>query len=100
MAQWSWFEKNTLRPLPKPQRKATRFINKCVQFELAGKVGKDNKPTDGVYIDSQSLKITKRGIEGKEIDKLKAADKIKKEEDTMLEYTGGPNHKHIKMAGH
>ncbi len=74
-----------------------RFINKCVQFELAGKVGKDNKPTEGVYIDSQSLKIIKRGVDGKIADKLERTDRIR--EDNR-EHTGGPNHKHIKMAGH
>lgn len=76
-----------------------RFINKCVQFEIAGKVGKDNRPTEGIYIDSQSLKIIKRGKEGKAADKDKAIEDKKNKEDDKG-FTGGPNNKHIRMAGH
>lgn len=76
-----------------------RFINKCIQFELAGKVGKDNKLIEGTYIDSQSLKIVKRGAEGKTVDKSAGAIKSKIEEEDV-DVTGSPNHKHIKMRGY
>jgi len=78
------------------------FINKCIQFEIAPKVGKDNKQHDAIFIDIQSLEIIERGEEGKRIDKKakeieKEIEKEKINEDTV---TGGPNHKHIKMRGH
>jgi len=72
------------------------FINGCIQYELAVHVGKDNKPVDGTYIDSQSLKIISRGNVGKEIDEK---EKRKLDEKTTTK-TGGPNHKHIRLRGH
>lgn len=45
----------------------TEFINGCVQFLVAPKVGKDNKVTDEIGIDEGSLKVIKR-VE-KEIEK-------------------------------
>lgn len=37
----------------------TEFLNGCVQYSVAGKVGKDNKMQDEIGIDSQSLEVMK-----------------------------------------
>jgi len=86
------------------------FINECIQFELATKVGKDNKLAEGTYIDSQSLVIISRGVKGRQVDAIEKAkiQEMKKAEratsemirNKTYEPTGGPNHKHIKMVGH
>ena len=88
----------------------TEFINKCVQWSVTGKVGKDNKMSleNEVGIDAQSLKIVKRGKIGKEVDEdiariLKEERKKNAAKDYPVKIkssgTGGPNTRGIKMRG-
>ena len=63
----------------------TEFINGCVQYAVAGKVGKDNKPAlDGdIGIDSQSLEVVKT-----------------KKKKTIKDESGGPTRVGMKMRGY
>ena len=63
----------------------TEYINGCIQFGVAPKVGKDNTAPEAIEIDSQSLKIIKKGPNHKEPEE---------------ELTGGPNRKSIKQRGY
>ena len=72
----------------------SKFFNGCEQFEVAPKVGKDNRPVDSIGIDIQSLKIVKRGVLGIEIDKINAPIKVK-----LSRSVGGPNQKAIHRRG-
>jgi len=74
------------------------FINDCVQFEVVPKVSKDNKPQDGVFIDTQSLKLVKKGK--KHLDYEKEQREIEKEKNEDIDPPGGPNHKSLNMSGH
>jgi len=59
------------------------FMNGCIQYEVAPRVGKDNKMLDGVFIDAISLKIVK-----------------KKTKPRVKDDNGGPNHSSIRMRGY
>ena len=59
------------------------FINGCIQFEVAGKVDKDNKIPEGTYIDQHSLEVV-----------------TPKKKESEPEDTGGRNHKSIKVRGY
>ena len=72
----------------------SKFFNGCEQFEVAPKVDKDNKVSDSIGIDIQSLKIIKRGKIGLDVDKIKK-DKIKTKQDV-----GGPNRISICKRGY
>jgi hypothetical protein len=61
----------------------TEFMNGCIQYDIIPKVGKDNKPVEGLSIDIINLEVIKR-----------AKPKIEEDE------TGGPNHASIKMRGY
>ena len=63
------------------------FFNKCVQYEVVPKIGKDNKMPDGIFIDVNSLVV---------IGKKKKP--IKKKVDK--EPTGGPMHKSVSIRGY
>ena len=60
----------------------TEFINGCVQYSVAGKVGKDNKYPEEMGIDESSLKVVTR----------KKTKIVKKD-------TGGPSRKACSMKG-
>lgn len=82
----------------------TEFVNKCIQFGVAPKVGKDNKPPEEIGIDSQSLIIVSRGVEGKRIDQIEKS-RIQKTKEKIIESleeepTGGPMTKGLKMRGY
>ena len=62
------------------------FINKCVQFDVAPKVDKDNKVPDSQGIDEGSLKVIEKGP-------------LHSEEEIEGESSGGPNSKGRKMRG-
>ena len=68
------------------------FLNGCIQYSLAPKVGKDNKLQDEICIDSQSLRVVKKGPRHK-------YDKEEEEEDSHIS-TGGPRHKLPKQRGY
>ena len=77
------------------------FINDCVQFEVVPKVGKNNKPIEGVFIDIQSLKLVKKGRKHLDYDKQqRELNKKEKDEEDSEEFTGGPNHKSLNLSGH
>ena len=60
-----------------------QFYNRCVQYAVMPKCGKDNKPEE-LYIDEQSLTLVKNAKKEKEVEEK--------------EFTGGPNHKKIKRG--
>jgi len=60
----------------------TEFINGCVQYEVAPKVGKDNKINDSMGIDEESLLV------------------IKKASNVKSKPTGGPNSISKSMRGY
>ena len=67
------------------------FLNGCIQYEVAPRIGKENKIPDTVFIDEQSLEVVL----------AKKKKKIKKEKtvDPEGDY-GGPNHPGIKLRGY
>ena len=67
-----------------------KFLNGCIQYAVASKVGKDNKMPEENYIDSQSLTIVR---------KMKPKP-VEEEEEDYGEPTGGPNHRNIKQRGY
>ena len=79
----------------------THFVNECIQFGVAPKVGKDNKTPEEIGIDSQSLVIVKRGKKGKEFDAeiLKRKKEAEKDYPRRIESTGGPMTRGLKMRG-
>ncbi len=62
----------------------TEFINGCIQFGVSAKVGKDNKYPEEMDMDSQSLKVIKKGPG---------------HEESEEESTGGPNRISHKQRG-
>lgn len=72
----------------------SKFFNGCEQYDVVPKVDKDNKPTESLGIDIQSLKIVKRGKAGKIVDKDK-----KQEEKEEERFVGGPISKSRKLRG-
>ncbi len=60
----------------------TEYINGCIQVDVAPKVDKDNKLSESLSIDIQSLK------------------RIKKGPKHIKEEVGGPNNKSVKMRGY
>jgi len=83
----------------------TEFINGCIQFAVAPKVGKENKSPEEIGIDAQSLIILSRGERGKEIDNMEK-DRIQEIKEGILESleedepTGGPMTRGLKMRGY
>jgi len=80
----------------------TEFVNKCIQFGVAPKVGKDNKPPEEIGIDSQSLRVVNRGERGKEIDREIAKKRNEEKQSAPTrrrESTGGPMTRGLKMRG-
>lgn len=67
----------------------SEFFNGCIQYDVAPKVSKDNKPEETQGIDIQSLKRIKKGP--KHI--------VEKKEPKKSFFTGGPNNKGRKMRG-
>lgn len=63
----------------------SEFVNGCIQYDVTPPVDKEGKVVESQGIDSQSLKIVKRGKKGLEVDK----GDIKKDKD----FTGGPSSK-------
>jgi len=63
----------------------TEFINGCVQYNVTGKVGKDNKLSDDsiMSIDQETLEVIKPKVK-----KIKRSD------------TGGPTRPGMKMRGY
>ena len=82
----------------------TEFINGCIQFAVAPRVGKENKCPEEIGIDAQSLEIISRGEKGKEIDQIEK-EEIKNTKEKIIEsleeddYTGEPMTKGLKMRG-
>lgn len=62
----------------------SEFINGCIQYMVAPKVGKDNKILEDIGIDSQSLELVKP----------------KKKPKKKKERRGGPTTKGLKMKGY
>lgn len=58
------------------------FINGCVQYEVAGQVGKDNKVPEPISIDEQSLVVIG-----------------KKKKEVMVSETGGRSTPSMQMRG-
>jgi len=64
----------------------SEFFNRCVQFDVIPKVGKDNKVPESEGIDEGSLVRIRKGPRWLE-------------EEPTEEATGGPNSKGRKMRG-
>jgi len=65
----------------------SEFFNGCIQYDVLPRAKKDNVPVESTGIDSQSLKLIKKGPRHK---------KAVEEEES----TGGPNHRGISMRGY
>lgn len=68
----------------------TEFLNGCIQFGVAPKVGGDNKIIEEAGIDSQSLIVIKKGSRHHKVIKKKVKEKT----------PGGANKMGIKQRGY
>ena len=75
------------------------FFNRCIQFGVVPRVGKDNKEPDEMFIDKNSLEIIKKKVKLRPINKEDEDEEDEKDEDDY-ETTGGPNHPSIRMRGY
>ena len=62
----------------------TEFLNGCIQCDIIPKVGKDNKPSEGICMDLNNLEVVRKGVIKK--------PKVELDEEYP---DGGPNHPSI-----